>query len=202
MNADKPPSRRQLQAAATKREIVDSARRLFARQGYVETPITEIAQEAGVAVQTIYKAFGTKDAILLALLDVFESEARDISSVIDFTAPADPHEQIRLVAAYHRTLFDRGEDILDVFRTSAHGSMATMWEEGARRRRGAVTPLVDAWQAAGRLRPGLPPTEAADILWALTGPEFYALLVVQSHWSSDTYQAWLTTTLTHQLLAP
>ncbi|GAA0966967.1 TetR/AcrR family transcriptional regulator [Acrocarpospora macrocephala] len=192
------PSRRQIQAAATRAEIISAARRLFAGQGYVATPISEIAKEAGVAVQTVYKVFGTKDAILLALLDVFEAEAREISSVFDFAAPADPAEQLRLVAAYHRALFDRGQDILDVFRAAAHGELAALWEEGGRRRRQAQAPLAEGWR--DRLPEGLSPARAADILWALTSPEVYTLLVVESGWSGDAYQEWLAATLTRQLL--
>ena len=47
------PRRRQ-QAAATRREILDAAQRLFERQGYAATTMAAIAAEAGVALKTVY----------------------------------------------------------------------------------------------------------------------------------------------------
>jgi hypothetical protein len=29
------------------------------------------------------------------------------------------------------------------------------------------------------------------MLWAMSGPEVYRLLVVESHWSGNRYEAWL-----------
>src|ERR1700730_12204147 len=55
---------------ATRRRIRDAARRLFVERGYVATTIEAIAGEAGVAVPTVYLAFGTKRALLAELLDI------------------------------------------------------------------------------------------------------------------------------------
>ena len=56
------------QASATRRKIVEAASTLFLRDGFVSTTMAMIAKEAGVAVQTLYMAFGTKTAILQAAL--------------------------------------------------------------------------------------------------------------------------------------
>jgi AcrR family transcriptional regulator len=55
---------RQEQAAATRDRIADAARRLFASTGYGTTTMDAIAAEAGVAVRTVYSAFGAKREIL------------------------------------------------------------------------------------------------------------------------------------------
>ncbi len=44
--------------------IVDAARAMFMRYGYSKTTMSDIAQEAGVARQTVYNAFPGKDEIL------------------------------------------------------------------------------------------------------------------------------------------
>src|SRR5215204_3120445 len=62
--------RRQVQAAETRRQIVEAARQLFAERGYVGTTIEAIAQAAGVAGETVYATFGSKRAILARLVDV------------------------------------------------------------------------------------------------------------------------------------
>ena len=59
--------RRREQAAATRQAILEAAERLFAEQGYVGTSVAEIAQEARVALKTVYAVFGTKAEVLRAL---------------------------------------------------------------------------------------------------------------------------------------
>src|SRR5438552_665417 len=53
-------SLRQEQANMTRRRILDAARRLMARGTYSSVTMEEIANEAGVAYQTVYAVFGTK----------------------------------------------------------------------------------------------------------------------------------------------
>ncbi|MGH2867667.1 MAG: helix-turn-helix domain-containing protein, partial [Solirubrobacteraceae bacterium] len=67
--------RRQAQAAETGRLIINAARRLFATQGYGATSIVQIAEEAGVAVPTIYANLGTKLRLLELLNDRIDQEA-------------------------------------------------------------------------------------------------------------------------------
>jgi len=50
-------------------EIVEAARRLFIDAGYDQTSMSRIAEEAGVAPNTIYWYFADKDALLVAVLD-------------------------------------------------------------------------------------------------------------------------------------
>src|ERR687884_2044258 len=59
--------RRRAQAAATRRDILDAAQRLFERRGYAATTMGAIAAEAGVALKTVYVAFETKSGLLRAL---------------------------------------------------------------------------------------------------------------------------------------
>src|SRR3954471_10829461 len=59
--------RRREQAAATRREILEAAQRLFERDGYAATTMAAIAAEAGVALKTVYLAFESKSGGLRAL---------------------------------------------------------------------------------------------------------------------------------------
>ena len=45
-------------------EILRTARRLFAEQGYEQTTVAQIAREAGVSQRTLFRYFGTKDDLL------------------------------------------------------------------------------------------------------------------------------------------
>jgi AcrR family transcriptional regulator len=50
------------------REILDAAARVFARYGFRKTTMGDIVREAGVARATVYKHFGSKEAIFIAAL--------------------------------------------------------------------------------------------------------------------------------------
>ena len=47
--------------------IIDAAIRVFARSGYYNSRVSDIAREAGIASGTIYLYFKTKDDILVTL---------------------------------------------------------------------------------------------------------------------------------------
>jgi AcrR family transcriptional regulator len=68
-------SRRALQAAQTRDEVLRAAVQLFATSGWAGTTLAAIANEAGVSVETIYNGFGSKKGLLEA--------ARDFSIVGD-----------------------------------------------------------------------------------------------------------------------
>lgn len=52
-------------------KIIDAAYRMFARYGVKRTGMGDIAQEAGVARQTLYNAFSSKDEVLSATIELF-----------------------------------------------------------------------------------------------------------------------------------
>src|SRR5260370_40265137 len=60
---------RQEQAAGTRRNILASAAKVFADRGYGRTTMESIAAAAAVGVATVYANFGTKAAIVAALID-------------------------------------------------------------------------------------------------------------------------------------
>ena len=59
--------RREEQAAATRRAILEAAERLFERDGFAATSMAAIAAEAEVATKTVYLGFETKSGLLRAL---------------------------------------------------------------------------------------------------------------------------------------
>jgi AcrR family transcriptional regulator len=70
-----PPSKprfpvREARARQTRQHVLAAASTLFVADGYGATSIQAIADEAGVAVQTVYAVFGNKRSILAELLDV------------------------------------------------------------------------------------------------------------------------------------
>src|SRR5260370_30725467 len=106
MTSRKPPkrpydaSRRQEQAQQTRDRIGASARRLFAERGYAATSIEQIADDAGVAVQTVYATYKTKRAVLFALLDVMNDQSRTDDLRRALYPEEDPRRQIALIGRF------------------------------------------------------------------------------------------------------
>ena len=61
--------KRRAKAEATRARIIASAYGLFCENGYRATTMDLIAQQAGVAVQTVYFTFHTKDDLLKAVFE-------------------------------------------------------------------------------------------------------------------------------------
>ena len=70
---------RQAQARQNQAAVRAAARHLFLAQGYAATTMASIAAEAGVSVETIYKAFGNKPGVLRALFEVVVGDDDDES---------------------------------------------------------------------------------------------------------------------------
>lgn len=62
---DQPSTLRAMRRAETQRTIQVSAIRLFAERGYDATPVSEVANAAGVSPMTVYRHFPTKEDLVL-----------------------------------------------------------------------------------------------------------------------------------------
>ncbi|MGD1029021.1 TetR/AcrR family transcriptional regulator [Candidatus Binatus soli] len=65
---NRPVGLRDRQKQERERRIIKAAERLFARKGYVEVAMEDVAGRAGFAVGTIYNYFPSKSALLLAIV--------------------------------------------------------------------------------------------------------------------------------------
>jgi TetR/AcrR family transcriptional regulator, regulator of cefoperazone and chloramphenicol sensitivity len=192
--------KRERQARQTREQIVEAARRLFARDGFTRTTVEAIAREAGVSAQTVYASVGSKRAIVLALLDRLEAEGGNEELRRELGSTKDPRRQLRAIVSFNRRLFERGRDVLDVvMATRADPDVEAFGRAGEARRREGQARWVRAWAEDGVLRPNLDEGEAADVLWALTGPELYWLFAVNSNWPGLRFEEWLFGTLEWQL---
>lgn len=185
---------RDARADATRQAIRDAARRLFSSRGYAATTMDAIAAEAGLAVQTVYAAFGQKRRILFALLDQMPVDA-DLAGFRRRLAAAsgDPHGQLLEVLDFTLRMYGGNSDVTELARTvgGADQDLAAMWREGEQRRYRAASELVAEWHANGFLRQHLTVRRATDILWAFSGPDTFRLLLRERRWSEHYYRDWL-----------
>jgi AcrR family transcriptional regulator len=205
----KGTGKRAEQARQTRQRMVQAARELFVKHGYGATTLQDIADEAGVAVQTIYFTFGNKRALLKELVDVSIAGDDEPVATIDrpwfqtALAAETAHAQIQgLVHGASETL-SRVAPIVEVLRTAAatESEISGLWPQGLDPRftvyATAATVLVSKPDARGELSA----SHAADVLFGLLSPELYLLFVRDRAWTPEHWEQWACQTLRSQLCA-
>jgi AcrR family transcriptional regulator len=195
---------RQQQAAGTRRQIVGAARRLFVASGYTGTTVDAIAAEAGVALATVYKAFGTKAAIAQELNELIDDEADTASFTRRIEVETNPTELIRLSVALNRSLHERCGDIIAVVRSAAavDATLAGVYAEGTRRHDDGVRWLISKLDAAGALAPSVTTVQAVGLMSTLCSIEAFADLTARHGWTASQCENWITGALCQLLLTP
>lgn len=200
--------RRQEQAAATRRSILDAAQRLFERQGYAATTMEAIADGANVSLKTVYVAFATKSGLLRALWDLVLKGDMDDEGVAErpwyreVLDEPDPERQLRLNARNSRVVKQRIAPVLDVIRHAApvdadSDALWTLIQTDFYDNQRAIVATLHRRKA---LRDGLDVARATDILWTLNHPDVWQLLVGQRGWTPQRYERWFADAACAQLL--
>lgn len=201
--------RREKQAEATRKAVLDAADRLFRMNGWAATTIVAIAKEAEVSPETIYSRFRNKRTIAHELIKramrgddqktpLMEQERRaKIAQMRDGGA---------LIDAFSEDvsgLLVRVSPILAVIRTAAEteAEMADLYADLHQSRRRNLAIVIDALARLGALRQGLDPEAAKDILWSVVSPELWLLRVNQLGETPETNREWIRTTLRRLLFA-
>jgi TetR/AcrR family transcriptional regulator, regulator of autoinduction and epiphytic fitness len=198
------------QAGEIRRRVIEAAARLFAGDGYAATTIQALADEAGVAVQTVYAAFGTKRQVLKDLFDT--SVAGDTNEVALVERPewrswedeTDPDRRIEAFARAQRLICERAAHIHQILHAAAAADpeIADLYRGAEQARYTDQRRLPAALERDGHLREGLRLERAADITWTLAGPGLYIDLVHARRWRPDEYESWLTDQLRFALAGP
>jgi TetR/AcrR family transcriptional regulator, fatty acid metabolism regulator protein len=148
-------------------QIIDAAVRVFARKGYYNSRVSDIAREAGIAAGTIYLYFKTKDDILVTL---FRDKMADFVGVLRkaIAGEADAASKIRRLVSLHFRILEESPDLAEVVQVELR--------QGQKFFRGASSQEIGAYfaligsvleegVAEGRFRSGLPVKVATKILF-------------------------------------
>ena len=84
--------RRRQAATRTRTAILDAARQLFTDRGYTTTPMTAIAEQAGVALDTVYASVGRKPELARLLIETAISGTGE-------AVPAEERDYVRAIQA-------------------------------------------------------------------------------------------------------
>jgi TetR/AcrR family transcriptional regulator, fatty acid metabolism regulator protein len=107
--------------------IIEAATKVFAKNGFYQSKIAQIAKEAGVADGTIYIYFENKDDILISL---FEEQMKAVldNMTLQLTKIDDPAEKLEIFASTHLDLIENHKDMAEIIQVELRQSGKFMKE--------------------------------------------------------------------------
>ena len=203
-------TRRREQAQENRARVLSAARARFLADGYTAATIPGVARDAGVSVQTVYKAFGNKAGLLKAVFDVAVTgddqpiPVAERDQIKQIQAEPDPRTKLRMYSEYFVQGAQRGVAVELLARDAASGdpAAAAVWDQIQQERLTGMGQFARHLHAGGHLPSGITVEEARDALWTFTSPELWDLLVIQRGWTPARYGHWLASMLTAALLTP
>lgn len=201
-------SRRQERARANRTAMLDAAIELLVEHGYAKTTLGLVAERAGLAAPTVYKAFGNKPAMVRAAFDYAVAGDSDPTPIHQreratrILAEPNPERKLEIYTDGLLGTLTRSARLQLVARTAAEIDleMKEVWEHIASRRLFGMGILATNLSDGGHLRRGVSKKEAQDVLWAYTSPELYQLMVLIRGWSGRRYRNWVFRSLVDALL--
>jgi TetR/AcrR family fatty acid metabolism transcriptional regulator len=109
------------------RRIIEAAVKVFAKHGFYNSKVSEIARAANVADGTIYLYFQNKDDILIRL---FEEEMAAILERVqrEVDAESDPAAKLRRFARAHLSLVEENQELAEIIQVEIRQSSKFMKE--------------------------------------------------------------------------
>lgn len=147
--------------------ILRAAICVFARNGYFNSKVADIAREAGVADGTVYLYFKSKEEILHSIFDRSVEEGLDAARK-RVAEIEDPREKLRQIALLHLERLGADRDLAVVFQVELRGSTKFMEEfsaAGFAEYLALIRSTFEEGQRAGLFRPELKATVVAKILF-------------------------------------
>ncbi|HEV8533752.1 MAG TPA: TetR/AcrR family transcriptional regulator [Methylomirabilota bacterium] len=148
-------------------QIIEAAVRVFARRGYYNSRVSDIAREAGIAAGTIYLYFKTKDDILVTLFR--DKMAEFVGSLRKAIADeSDAIAKVRRLVALHFRMLEDNPELAEVVQVELRQGQkffrgASSQEIGAYF--GLIGSVLEEGVAQGRFRQDLPVKIATKMLF-------------------------------------
>ena len=167
------PAKREQKKALQRRRILDAAREVFFRDGFVNANLDEVAALAEVAKGTLYRHFDSKADLYVAVLShngqVFEERMREAADRASAAA-----DQIRQVGRFYYDHWMTNREYFQIFWALDNQELigelppgvvdevTKLWESCLR----ILADVIDAGVKAGDFAP-CDPWEVANILWTV-----------------------------------
>ena len=202
-------SRREANVRAARLKVIESAKELFEELGYPATTLEAIADASDTALPTLYRTFGSKRALLKAVLDTsFVGDDEPVAfgdrpQVQAARAAADPEALIDAFAVICREVKDRSCGIYRVLSSAAlfDDEAAELLADVRQQAHTGRSRIVAALRGMDALDPALSRREAEDIVYTCLSFEVAWILTVERGWNATQYEAWISRSL-RALLRP
>jgi AcrR family transcriptional regulator len=198
-------TRRQEQARATRRAVLEAAHDLFVERGYARTTIADVAGAAGVSVETVYAAFKNKPTLLHRVWDVTvggedeEVVFHERPEIRAIRAEPDLEKRLRMHARMATATARRVGPFMRALEAAAGAdeAAAAMLAEVERQRYEGIGVMAREAAATGQL--AVSEELCRDLVWATTDAVLWHRLVEQRGWTDEqfaehlgqTWVAWL-----------
>ena len=152
--------------------------------------MSAIAKEAGLSRQALYLVFADKADLFVALLRYVDGKrglVRELTAIRD--APNGVEALTALVDLQAR-LNPGYKPVVDAFELLRRQDPAAeqAWQDRLYHRLEGARAIAARLAAEGRLRPGLTPDDAADLIWTLTSVSAWDDLVTRRGWTAERYR--------------
>ena len=176
--------------------MLDAAYALFCEVGFRAATMTAIAERAGVAVQTLYFTFHTKDELVQAVHD------RTVLGEESLPPPMQPWYRAAVAATDVSgavaelvpgigAILARVAPMVPAFHEVAADPAGEVWRHAQDLRRSGMADLVGELSKKAARRKGLSGRRAADLMFVYLGPELYRTLVLECGWSFAEWSRWV-----------
>jgi AcrR family transcriptional regulator len=182
-------SRRRRQAEQTRADVLAAALERFNETGWAGTTVADIAEAAGVAVETVYSGFGSKKALLRVAADasvVGDAEPIPLADRPEFAAMGEGpvEDRVRAGLGFLAETHGRTSGIWRAVEEAAQSDDEMReWALDAEQRR-----KLDTRRSLERIFDRTVDGPMFDVLWVLYGHEAYRKLVIESGYTPREYQ--------------
>ena len=196
----RPQDPRKERARATRRRMVEAAYRLFSEHGYT-VPLTDVAREAEVAVQTLYFTFHTKAELLQEVLQL--AVLGDDLPMAPYERPwfgkmvaePDPRKAAQIFVDASTAIFERVGPLSPSITRSGDPEVDALWSHSEQLRLDGYRRVMEVLAKKGKLRRGLTLGEATDIVFFMVSPQLYQEVVRLRGWSVVRWRKWIAETV-------
>jgi AcrR family transcriptional regulator len=199
-------SRRQETARRNRETVLDVAERRFLSDGYANTTIAAVAEEAAVSAELIYKAFRGKGGLVKAIYDRRLGGTGPVPAYQRSDEMREQHTDPRTIMREWGVLTAEVAATVTPIRlllrsaATTDPDMATLLEQTENQRLDRMRHHAEFLAERGYIRPGVSVADATDVLWACSSTEFYELLVLQRNWPLPRFAQFITDFMTTGIL--
>ena len=147
--------------------ILRAAIKVFARHGYFQSQVADVARVAGVAAGTVYLYFRSKDDLLVSIFDRTMKDAIDEGRAA-LAGVADPAERLRRIARLHLERLGRDRDLAVVVQVELRQSIKFMERFSSTHLQdylNLIRRTIADGQASGVFRPDVSANTAAKVFF-------------------------------------